>query len=150
MTAHLRSEALLLIPPSNGPRLVQLSGGEGRQAMYDLSISGSSETEMLTPRTLHVQCLYGVLPGIDDSPTPQALSKASSLTGVPGGLPSRNLTAATYLTISLASMTVYKVFGCVRLTCHLLRIIEITLDDLFNHISLLPRSKLPSRRAQLH
>ena len=45
----LRSETLLRIPPSIGPRLVQLSGGEGREERYDISCSGSCSRVISTP-----------------------------------------------------------------------------------------------------
>jgi hypothetical protein len=46
---HFRSEILFLIPPSNGPRLDQLSGGDGNEEMYDLSNSGICSAVMLMP-----------------------------------------------------------------------------------------------------
>jgi hypothetical protein len=41
LTAHLRSEVLLFIPPINGPEAFHPSGAVVREAIYDLSISGN-------------------------------------------------------------------------------------------------------------
>jgi hypothetical protein len=49
LVTHFRSEMLFLIPPSNGPRLDQLSGGDGNEEMYDLSNSGICSGVMLMP-----------------------------------------------------------------------------------------------------